>query len=142
MTKKGVATQQHAKTHSVTIGEGQLDGPLVIAQADLGHYHIALLPVTSRVGDLTMVVDGCLADCLHLHLALHGMDPEPDPASAVAAERPDLEGMEGRGPGPCVHLDLHRRQGQPRQGHPLPPTYGEYGTCPILTCLLEEGDRC
>ena len=118
---KRLTAQQHMAGHAAPVGQRDLDRPglpvdFQRAFNDIAHFGVAvgrghLAPVDDlgRTGDHQVVASG------------HRMHGETHMRFGRAAEGFDIEGMQGRGLGPGIHLDLEGGQAEFGQGNPFLP---------------------
>ncbi len=125
----GCPSQQHAETHLVAIGEGELDGPVMSEQEDLGFDDRSQIEMPVRTADVSVLNERGFAATDSRRVALKGVDLEPDPVLPALAKLLDIDCVERRGPGAGVDLRLHGRNPDPGKADPFPPT-NDLKRCP------------
>ncbi len=105
-------SQEHAKQHGLAIGQRQLDRPFAPREREPREDDEALLTVPPRIAHPAPIDDGGLAMNDDVVAPLQRVHPESHMVDAATPKGVDIEGVEGRGPGPGIDLGLDQRDPQ------------------------------
>lgn len=128
----GLPAKQHAESHFIPAGEGQLDWPDRSEQLNGGHND------RSQARLSTGAAHRAVLQHLRFHFgrfaafALNRMDLEADPFFSGALEGLDVKCMQGGGPCPGIHLYLDPGNFEFRQGNPFAPANDRHAGSPGL----------
>ena len=102
----GRATEEHAETHAVAIGQRKLDKVIEIQQYQPRADDKAHFAVAPRVGDFALIQQLGLAVHRLGEASLHRMHAEADEVTTARCNLLEVECMQAGGAGTGIHLRL------------------------------------
>ena len=120
---QGLAAQQHAKSHLITVGQRQFDGVARLADFQNRANYRAFFALSARVGNGAMINDQGNAFDLGRAAPLHRMEIEPNVRCTVLREGREPKGMQSRRSRTRIQFGFDLGDFQIRQPHPFAPTH-------------------